>query len=113
MTIPYAYLSLAVAVICEVAGSSFLLKSAGLTKWLPSAVALALYGSSFTLLTQVLRVLPLGFVNATWGGSGIILTSLVGLLVFRQTLDGWAVLGLALIISGILVLNLLSKSIGQ
>jgi len=105
-----AYLCLAVAIMAEVTGSAFLQRSAGFTRLWPTLGMLGFYVLSFWLLSQALRVIPLGFAYAIWSGLGIILTALIGLLVFRQRLDGPALAGMALIIAGVLVMNLFSKS---
>ena len=70
-----------------------------------------LYAISFYLLTQTLKTIPLGIAYALWGGLGIVLTSLVGLLFFKQNLDTAAVVGIAMIVGGVIVMNLLSNSV--
>ena len=62
------------------------------------------------ILSLVLRGVPLGIAYAIWSGLGIVLISLVGYFVFGQKLDPAAILGLGLIIAGVVVLNLFSKS---
>ena len=105
-----AYASLALAIVAEVCGSTFLVRSAGFTKLAPTLATVGLYIVAFFLLSQVLKVMPLGLTYAIWAGLGIVLTAVVGLVVFKQTMDGWAMIGIVLIVSGVLVMNLLSQT---
>ncbi len=68
------------------------------------------YAVAFYCLSYTLRAIPVGIAYAIWSGLGIVLISGVGVFVFGQTLDRPAILGLGLIIAGVLVLNLFSKS---
>ncbi|MDQ7989865.1 MAG: SMR family transporter [Candidatus Dactylopiibacterium sp.] len=107
---PHTWWLLAAAIVCEVIATSALKASAGFTRWLPSLVVVAGYGVAFYLLTFVLRSLPVGIVYAIWSGAGIVLVSLIGWLVFKQKLDAPALLGIGLIVAGVVVLNLFSRS---
>jgi len=104
-----AWLCLAGAILFEVLGTTFLGKSEQFTRLVPSLVAFAAYCVSFYLVAQALRSIPLGIAYAIWAGVGIILTLIVGLVVFRQKPDMAAVSGVALIVSGVAVVNLFSK----
>lgn len=106
----FGYGALAAAIACEVIGTTFLQKSEQFTKLAPTLIMAACYAASFYCLTHALKVLPLGIAYAIWGGLGIVLTALIGLFVFRQTLDTAALAGIALIVSGVLVINLFSHS---
>lgn len=108
-----AYGSLLAAILCEVAGTTALKASEGFTRPLPTLVMAIGYGCSFYLLTIVMRAMPVGVAYAVWSGLGIVLISLVGFCVFGQRLDFPACIGLALIIAGVLVINLFSKSAGH
>lgn len=108
-TIAYGYL--AIAIICEVAGTTFLAKSEQFTRLLPTLIMGVLYTISFYLLTQTLKTIPLGIAYALWGGLGIVLTSLIGLVFFKQTLDTAAVVGITMIVGGVVVMNLFSNSV--
>jgi len=108
-TIAYGYLG--IAIICEVVGTTFLMKSEQFTRLVPTLIMVVLYVISFYLLTQTLKTIPLGIAYALWGGLGIVLTSLVGLVFFKQTLDTAAVVGIAMIVGGVMVMNLLSNSV--
>lgn len=111
--VTYAYSFLALAILCEVAATTLLQKSQQFTLLLPTTGMVLLYVASFYLLSHSLKVLPLGIAYAIWSGFGIVLTAAIGVLVLRQQLDGYAVLGIALILSGVLVMNLLSKTAGH
>ena len=108
-----AYAMLALAIITEVTGSTFLVKSEGFTKFWPSIAVVVLFCIAFYLLSQVIKVIPLGIAYAIWAGVGIILTAAVGYFIFKQNLDLPAMLGIALIVSGVLVINLFSNSTGH
>ncbi len=108
-TVAYTYL--AIAIICEVIGTTFLVKSEQFTRLVPTLIMGVLYAISFYLLTQTIKTIPLGIAYALWGGLGIVLTSLVGLVFFKQSLDAAAVVGIAMIVGGVVVMNLLSNSV--
>lgn len=108
-----AYSSLAAAIISEVAASSFLQRSAQFTRLWPTLAMAAFYILSFYMLSQALRVIPLGVAYAIWGGLGIVLTALVSVLVFKQSLDAWAIVGICMIVGGVIVMNVLSGSAGH
>ena len=109
----FAYSLLGLAIISEVTGSTFLVKSEGFTKLWPSLAVVVLFSIAFYLLSQVIKVIPLGIAYAIWAGVGIILTALVGYFIFKQSLDFAAIAGIGLIISGVLVINLFSTSAGH
>lgn len=105
------YLALAVAIALEVAGTTALQASQQFTRPLPTVVMGACYLSAFYFLSLALRVVPMGIAYAIWSGLGIVLISIVGLVVFKQKLDLPAILGLGMIVSGVIVVNVFSKSI--
>jgi small multidrug resistance pump len=107
------YAHLAAAVVCEVSGTAFLQKSQQFTKLGPTLGCLLLYAASFYALAHALKAVPLGVAYAIWGGVGIILTAMVGFVLFRQALDAAAIIGIAMIVSGVLVMNLFSQAIGH
>lgn len=108
-----AYGFLALAILSEVIGSSFLQKSAQFTRPGPTALMALFFVASFFFLSQALKVPPLGIAYAIWGGVGIVVTAAIGVIVFRQSLDLPAVVGIGLIVSGVLVLNLFSNMAGH
>ena len=105
------FLYLIVAIVAEVIGTSALKASDGFTRLAPSLVVLVSYAAAFYFLSLTLRVMPVGIAYAFWSGIGIVLISLVGYVWYRQSLDFPAMLGMALILAGVLVTNLFSKSV--
>ena len=108
-----AYTSLLLAIVCEVSGTASLQRSEQFSKLLPSILTCLFYGCSFYLLSHALRAIPLGVAYAIWAGFGIVLTALVGLILFRQSLDGPAALGIAMIVCGVVVIQMFSKSVSH
>ena len=108
MTMHWAYLF--IAIIAEVAGSAALKQSDGLTRIVPAILAIAAFIIALLFLSLSLRVLTLGIAYAIWAGVGIVAVSVIGVVVFRQTLDIPAIIGIALIVSGVIVINTLSHS---
>lgn len=104
------YLILMLAVLAETIGTTALQASQQFTKTLPSVIVVVAYGFAFYLLAIALKYFPVGIAYAMWSGFGIIFIAIIGFVVFGQKLDLAAIVGLALIISGILVINLLSKT---
>lgn len=107
------YVYLVIAVLFEVVATTALKESQGFTRFIPSLVTAGGYGIAFYFLSLTLQVLPLGIIYAIWSGTGIVFLAAIGWFVFRQALDAPAVLGLALIVAGILVINLFSKSVSH
>ena len=105
-----AWLSLVLAILAEVIGTSALKASEGFSRLLPSVVVIGGYGIAFYFLSLTLRQIPVGIAYAVWSGAGTVLITLIGVLVFRQKIDLAGVVGIALIVAGVLVLNLLSSN---
>ena len=105
----WVYLLLAIGF--EVVATSALKASESFTRLGPSIIVVVGYAAAFYLLSLTLRTIPVGIVYAIWSGAGIVLISLVGWIAFRQHLDAAALIGIALILAGVAVINLLSKSI--
>ena len=104
------FVLLSIAIVAEVIGTSALKASEAFTKPCFSLVSVIAYGVAFYFLALTLKTIPVGIAYAIWSGLGIVLISLVGLFWFRQTLDLPALIGLALIIAGVIVINLFSQS---
>jgi small multidrug resistance pump len=107
------YAFLFTAIVLEVIGTSALKASEQFTRLLPILIMVICYGASFFFLSLVLRTLPVGIAYAIWSGLGIVLISMVGVIWFKQTLDLPALVGLGLIVAGVVVVNLFSKSVGH
>ena len=104
------YLFLALAILSEVIGSSFLNASNQFTKIIPSIISVVSYLSCFYFLSLALKSIPLGVAYAIWGGLGIVLTAIISVVVFKNKMDLPAVLGIVLIVAGVVVLNFFSKT---
>ncbi|MFC4654839.1 MULTISPECIES: DMT family transporter [Rheinheimera] len=104
------WLFLGIAIVCEVIATSSLKSSEGFSKLLPSLLVVTGYAAAFYFLSLTLKSIPVGIAYAVWSGLGIVLVSLVAWLWHGQKIDHWGLVGMALIISGVLVLNLLSKT---
>ncbi|MFV0483076.1 MAG: DMT family transporter [Bacteroidales bacterium] len=104
------YLFLAAAIICETIGTAFLKKTEQFSKPIPTLIFIVAMASSFYLLTFSLKGLSIGIAYAIWSAVGIVLISLIGYFVFKQTLDFPAILGIAFIMIGVIIINLFSKS---
>ncbi len=104
------YLYLAIAIIAEVVATSALKASEGFTKLVPSIIVGVGYGAAFYFLSLVLKVIPVGIAYAVWAGLGIVLVAIVAAIVFEQIPDWPAIIGMILIISGVVVINVFSKT---
>jgi small multidrug resistance pump len=105
------YIYLAIAILGEVIATSTLKNTAEFTQFWPSVVVVACYGTAFFLLTLVLRTIPVGIAYAIWSGLGIVLVTLAGAVFYRQIPDLSAILGIALIIIGVIVIQLFSTTV--
>ena len=105
-----AWLLLGAAIVAEVIGTSALKASAGFSRLWPSLVVILSYGAAFYFLSLTLRQIPVGVAYAVWSGVGTVLITLIGVFAFRQRIDAAGMLGIGLILAGVLVLNLWSKS---
>jgi small multidrug resistance pump len=101
---------LAIAIVSEVIATSALKASNGFTRLAPSLAVVLGYASAFYFLSLTLRSIPVGVAYAVWSGVGIVLVAVIGWLVYGQKLDMPAILGMILIIAGIVVLNVFSKT---
>lgn len=104
------WLLLTGAIACEVIATSALKASAGFTRLAPTLLVVGGYGAAFWLLSLTLRSIPVGMAYAIWSGLGTVLIALVGWWLYGQRLDAAAITGMALIVAGVLVMNLLSNS---
>jgi small multidrug resistance pump len=104
------YLFLAIAIISEVIATSSLKASRGFTLLQPSILVVVGYASAFYFLSLTLRSIPVAVAYAIWSGVGVALVALVAWLFFGQRLDFPTIVGIMLIVTGVIVLNLFSKS---
>ena len=106
---PYFYL--AIAIVAEVIGTSALKASESFTRPLPSLVVAVGYGAAFYFLSLALKTIPVGIAYAIWSGVGVALITLIGWLLFKQRLDFPALAGIALIVAGVVVIQLSSMAV--
>jgi len=107
------WIFLSIAIVSEVIATSALKESAGFTRLWPSVFVIAGYAVAFYCLSLILETIPVGVVYAIWSGAGIALIALVAWVFFGQSLDIPAIIGLLLIIAGVVVLNLFSKTVSH
>ncbi len=107
------WIYLAVAIVAEVIATSALKASDGFSQWLPSVVVVVGYGLAFYFLALTLRSIPVGIAYAIWSGLGIVLVTLIALVLYGQKPDLPAVIGMALIITGVVVMQLFSRTTGH
>ncbi len=104
------WMFLVLAITAEVAATTALKASEGFSKLIPSIVVVTGYALAFYFLSLTLKVIPMGIAYAIWAGLGVVLVAVAGWIIFDQKLDIPAFIGMALILSGVLVMNLLSKA---
>lgn len=107
------WLALGIAIVAEVIATSTMKSTNEFTRFWPSLVVVLGYGTGFYFMAISMRVLPIGIMYAIWAGMGIVLVSIIGWLFYRQTLDLPAIIGIGLIVAGVVVVNVFSKSIGH
>ena len=107
------YLYLAIAIIFEIIATNALKASEEFTKLVPSIIVVVGYGSAFYFLSLVLKTIPVGIAYATWAGVGIALVAVVAAIAFKQIPDLPAIIGMGLIVSGVVVINVFSKTAGH
>jgi small multidrug resistance pump len=110
---PRAWIYLSIAILAEVVATSALKASLGFTRAGPSAVVIIGYGIAFYCLSLALQSMPVGVAYAIWSGVGIVLITLFAWLVHGQALDLPAIIGLALIVGGVVVLNAFSRVVSH
>ncbi|SFJ99385.1 DMT family transporter [Methylocapsa palsarum] len=104
------WLYLAIAISSEVAATSALKLAEGFTRPVPSMVVIAGYALAFYFLSLTLRDMPVGVAYAVWSGAGIALVSLIAWIIYNQTLGAGELAGIGLIMLGVVVLNVFSKT---
>lgn len=105
------YLFLALAIVFEVAWAILLKYTEGFTRLWPTVATLATYLAALYFLNLTVRTMPVGIAYAVWAGTGMVLIALLGVVILKQQLDLPAIIGLTLIVAGVLVLNLGSKTV--
>jgi small multidrug resistance pump len=104
------WIHLAIAILSEVVATTALKASAGFSRFWPSVLVVVGYGCAFYFLSLTLRSIPVGIAYAIWSGVGVVLVCLLGWLIYGQKLDLAAGVGIALIVAGVMVINVFSDS---
>lgn len=107
------YFYLVFAVLCEVVGTSTLKATKGFTQPIPTVVTLGSYIMGFYVLSLALEAIPVGIAYAIWAGIGAALVPIIGWYVYDQSLDAPAIGGIALILAGVLLINIFSESVNH
>lgn len=107
------YVYLFIAIVTEVIATSALKSAQEFTKFWPSVIVVVGYLASFYFMMLVLRTLPVGITYAIWSGVGIVLVAIIAMVLYKQTLDLPAIIGMALIILGVMVIHLFSKTVAH
>ncbi len=105
------WLFLSIAIVGEVIATSALKASEGFSRLWPSLIVIAGYATAFYFLSLTLKTIPVGVVYAIWSGAGIVLISLIAWLFYGQALDLAAIIGMILIVAGVFVLNVFSRTV--
>lgn len=106
------FLFLGIAIICEIIATSALKKSEEFSKLIPSIITIVGYCGAFYFLSFAIRTIPIGIAYAIWSGVGIVLITIIGAVFFKQIPDLPAIIGLSLILIGVTVINVFSKTTG-
>ncbi|MFC6592921.1 DMT family transporter [Deinococcus lacus] len=105
-----SWLYLLGAIVAEVIGTAALKSTRGFTVLGPSLVVAAGYGTAFYLLSLALKTIPVGVAYAIWSGLGTALIAVLGWLLYKEALSPLGMLGIALILAGVVLLNLSGKA---
>lgn len=101
---------LGIAIIFEIIATSALKKSEQFTQIIPSIITIVGYFAAFYFLSFAIRTIPVGIAYAIWSGVGIVLITIIGAVFFKQIPDLPSIIGLALIMIGVVVINVFSKT---
>lgn len=106
-----SYLILLVAIFFEVMGTCLLPHSNNFRKPLLTSIIIICYVIAFYSISLVIRIIPVGIAYAIWAGSGIVLIAAINAYVLKQNIDIYATFGIGLIVLGVIVINVFSKSV--
>ena len=109
MNLSYAYIFLAIAIVLEITGTSFVKDTEGFTKWIPTIICLVTICFSYYLMSHVVSVIPVGITYATWSGLGITAITIIGIFKYKQIPNLPTIVGLALIIIGVIIVNTMNN----
>ena len=104
------FVSLGLAIVLELLGTTFLKYTLGFTKLSPSLVVVAAYTGAFYFLSRSLQFIDLNIAYATWAGIGVVAAAIISMLVFHESINAIGAVGMALVVSGVVQLNLYGPS---
>lgn len=107
------YFYLTIAIIAEVIATNALKASEEFTKLTPSIIVVIGYGIAFYFLSLVLKTIPVGVAYAIWSGVGIVLIAIIAAIAFKQIPDLPAIIGMVMIVAGVAIINIFSKSVSH
>ena len=106
-------MALSIAIVCEVIATSMLPRTQQFTQFLPTLITLSGYAVAFFMLSVTVKAVPIGIAYAIWCGAGIVLVAMISWLWHGQQLDLPALIGMLLILSGTVVINVFSNSVSH
>ena len=104
------YLYLFISIATEIIGTSFLKTSEGFTKLWPTLGTLLSFGICFYFLSLTIKFLPLTITYATWAGLGLVLTTIISVIVFKENVNLISIISIGLIVIGVVLLNVFGES---
>lgn len=108
MNLTYAYIFLFIAILLEVLGTSFLKDTNGFTKFYPSLFCITVFCICLYLMSHTMKYIPVGITYATWSGLGIVAVSIIAVIKYKQVPNTATMVGLILIVSGVIIVNLMN-----
>jgi len=110
MTLIQAYILLTVSILLEITATGSLKATEGFTRWIPSLISVIAISGCMFLMSHVMKVLPVGITYATWSGVGIVALTIIGIIKYKQIPNLATIFGLALIVTGVVIVNVMSKA---
>ena len=110
MTLTQAYILLMVSIILEITATGSLKATEGFTRWVPSFISVIAISGCMFLMSHVMKILPVGITYATWSGVGIVALTLVGIIKYKQVPNSATIFGLALIVIGVVIVNVMNNT---
>lgn len=104
------YLYLFISIATEIIGTSFLKASEGFTKLWPTLGTLLSFGICFYFLSLTIKFLPLNITYATWAGLGLVLTTIISVIVFKENVNLISIISIGLIVIGVVLLNVFGEN---
>ena len=110
MTLTQAYILLIISILLEITATGSLKATEGFTKWIPSLISVVSISLCMFLISHVMKIIPVGVTYATWSGVGIVALTLIGIIKYKQIPNLATIFGLALIVIGVLIVNVMNDT---